>query len=278
MKKRKKMKGGEKKKERKFGGLIITAALLFGFFGIVLGIDLFSNSPSSDSNHGALTGMTIEESYTDDLTPVMTDIDKPSQYKIITAVLTGYPEDAFDNDKKSIWYYDREQEEWITFDFGFNNKKQIEKYAITAGHWKGAPKAWKLYGYNSVTERYAQFATLDTKNNYTWATGETKTFYINNPNKYRYYRMQASEIVDETANMQIGEIEYMEKTASATSKPAAAEETEEQSATWEPTAEQSDAEEEEATAGQPDAEEEQTPAQSEKSVLKRFFEWLAGLF
>ena len=151
--------------------------------------------------------------YTFDVTPAMTSDNSPQPYNIITENQNGDGFMAFDHGSR-VWSHTGISADWITFDFGLGNEKQIEKYVITAGDAKGAPIYWALYGYNSPTDRSSDFTKVDERKDINdWGTGESKTFYMNNDASFRFYRFQVFILMDESSRLQIKEIEYMEKTS-----------------------------------------------------------------
>lgn len=228
--------------------------VICGILIIIILIAIISGLWNLSKSDDLITGQTIKI-HTEDLTPAMTSENDPIPYRVITETQTGEPNRAFDHTDKA-WYHDDSEGRWITFDFGSGNEKQIEKYVITSAHYKGAPKIWVLYAYNSPTVKSGEYKILDKRGNITgWESNENRTFYINNDEKYRFYRFQVSATVDDAANLQIQEIEYMEKLPLTAS------------------AKDTDAEDEDELEV---SEEDELPAPEEEK--KSFFEWLKSLF
>lgn len=94
----------------------------------------------------------------------------------------------------------------IDYDFGEGNARVVNMYKIYAGWSARAPKAWKLYGSDSVAAYQSTtddgWTLIDARDSQTdWQlnskdTGnpaEAHTYYCDNTTAYRYYRLEITE-------------------------------------------------------------------------------------
>lgn len=124
---------------------------------------------------------------------------KPAvEEKVVLADSSNGPgfneENAFDGDGEStFWETSKPFPHWIQYNFGI--PKKISRYTIQTGmHGKDAtermPKDWEFQGSNDMSN----WATLDNRiNQVDWINKETRTYSIENPNVYKYYRLYISQ-------------------------------------------------------------------------------------
>lgn len=123
--------------------------------------------------------------------------------------LDTIPENAFDDNLYTEWWYPEEPEygnyPWI--EFGFHEPIEIKAYNITGGNV--APESWKLMGSTDQSE----WETLDTVISGGLIPGDTKTFTCENSGTYKYYRLMITNTTDSSIDgFSIKEIEMMETT------------------------------------------------------------------
>ena len=95
----------------------------------------------------------------------------------------------------------------ITYDCGTNNSVNLGKYDLTSqltGQEARAPKDWYVVGSN-----YGAEVVLDTVINETsWGSYETRTFYTDTTNSYRYLTFRGEANNGDVAYTHIGEIRW----------------------------------------------------------------------
>jgi hypothetical protein len=95
---------------------------------------------------------------------------------------------------------------YIRYDFG--EGKTISSYKIVSQHWletERSPKAWVLQGSPDDTN----WVTVDEENNQTgWGQWEPRTFEVDNPASFRFYKLTISEAGGSETYLGIAEIEF----------------------------------------------------------------------
>jgi len=89
---------------------------------------------------------------------------------------------------------------WLKTDFGASNSKVITSYAITSGSGSANndPYTWTFEGSN---DNFTTTAVLDTRTAYSFAARTTSyTFTFSNSTAYRYYRLNVSRTLGNTAS------------------------------------------------------------------------------
>lgn len=89
---------------------------------------------------------------------------------------------------------------WLKADFGASNSKVITSYAITSGSGSANndPYTWTFEGSN---DNFTTTAVLDTRTAYSFAARTTSyTFTFTNTTSYRYYRLNISRTLGNTAS------------------------------------------------------------------------------
>jgi hypothetical protein len=128
-----------------------------------------------------------------DAIPTMTSNTAPSGTASASTQLsaTYYAYKALDDDTATWWSTTSAGVVpcWLMYDWGPYNTKIVTSYTITArgggGNQKGAPKTFKLQGYNGST-----YTDLSTPSDQTsWGDGEQRTFNFTNTTAYRGYRL-----------------------------------------------------------------------------------------
>jgi hypothetical protein len=96
---------------------------------------------------------------------------------------------------------------WIKYDFTAGNEKVINAYSLSASDKEvstDTPTAWQVQGSNDDT----MWATLDARQGETdWRSTETRNYRFENETAYRYYRINFTELSDDSSahNVRIGE-------------------------------------------------------------------------
>lgn len=104
--------------------------------------------------------------------------------------------------------------QWLKYDFGSGNEKEIVKYTITARYWSSdqtrCPKDWTFEASNDDSN----WDVLDTRTDETaWNTSSSPTtkceYTFTNSTAYRYYRIVITANNGGTSYVAIGEMEMM---------------------------------------------------------------------
>jgi hypothetical protein len=128
-----------------------------------------------------------------DAIPTMTSNTAPSGTASASSSLssTYYPWKALDDDADTWWSTTSAGAAtcWLMYDWSAYNTKIVTSYTITArngaGNQDGAPKTFKLQGYNGST-----YTDLSTPADQTaWGDGEKRIFSFANTTPYRGYRL-----------------------------------------------------------------------------------------
>jgi hypothetical protein len=142
--------------------------------------------------------LTVEESLPiSDVTPKMTSNTSPIPYVVSSDSIfssTYLAFNAFDKDSTSYWMSNKISTGWIKIDFGSTEK--ITKYSMQVPNVNQLrfPTSWTLEGSNTGLFSGEQII-LDTKTNQPgWGISEIRTYSINTPGLYRYYRINISAI------------------------------------------------------------------------------------
>ena len=105
---------------------------------------------------------------------------------------------------------------WIQFDFGSGRTQRIDRYTLTCGmtpegyQWTN-PQAWTLQASNEGAF-IGEEVILDTVVGQSgWTDWEMRVFDFQNPNKYRYYRLDFTESNDKNCSPVMVEIEFIDK-------------------------------------------------------------------
>ncbi len=155
--------------------------------------------------------------YSSDLTPAMINSYSPSPNSVISSSVysDNYDWKAFDNvviEDTGGWVASNPSAS-ITFDFGINNSKIVNRYSIKAWRDLGGefvdstPKDWIFRGSNDNIV----WKTLDRRVGQVDWSGDEKKYYIS-PNKtsYRYYKLDVYSNNGNQNYTAIQEIEMME--------------------------------------------------------------------
>lgn len=150
----------------------------------------------------------VNDSYTNNIMPVMTGYTSGS----ITVSASGeysstYPAwKAFDNTLVSSAWESNSPVCWLKVDFGTN--KTIGKYVITSeSTLTTPPKTFNLEGSNDNNT----WDIVDSRaNESAWTTREARTFIVQNPKSYRYYRINIIANYGALNYSAILELEFME--------------------------------------------------------------------
>lgn len=110
---------------------------------------------------------------------------------------------------------------WLKVDFGAGNARSVARYSVRAGaaanQLDNAPRSWDFQGNDVDTGSDASWATLDTGGDQSgWAISEKRTFAINSPQAFRFYRINVNEIVGGSGEgqVEIAELEMFEADSS----------------------------------------------------------------
>lgn len=163
-----------------------------------------------------------DNTYTDNLIPIMTTSTRPSGVVTSSGEYSEYWRHyyAFDhNNTDAGWIGDTIDYGWIQYQFP--TPKKITKYTIT--NITGAnsvryPRSFSLEASNGSFN--GEEVTLDTQTNLVFADGEKKTFICSNPPTvpYSFYRIVISDVgdVDGVYEPGLNEIEMMENVQDST--------------------------------------------------------------
>lgn len=146
------------------------------------------------------------------VSPIMTSSNTPAPYVITSSsdISESYASwKAFDGnylDNTSRWIGDRTKlPVWIQI--GFNKPTDVGRYQLTANQITNAetghPKSWTLIG----SDNEIDWEVLDSRTNISWATGEKKSFLVQKPKNYKYYRVNVTDSWG-TLYVSIQEIEF----------------------------------------------------------------------
>ncbi|WP_010499228.1 discoidin domain-containing protein [Paenibacillus elgii] len=140
--------------------------------------------------------------------PIMTSNNTPTPIAISASNeydSTYLAYKAFDGNSTSRWA-SRNVPVWLKVDF--NKEKVISKYTLVgfSGDANQNLKSWTFEGSNNDTN----WTVLDTQSNVTgWQNNVKKSFQFDNKTKYRYYRINISQVSSGTVGT-IVEMEMME--------------------------------------------------------------------
>ncbi|MDG1138462.1 MAG: hypothetical protein P8N49_02955 [Opitutales bacterium] len=119
--------------------------------------------------------------------------------------------DNVDDDASGRWLpkqTDLDSDDKVFVRYDFEDNKTIAAYKIVAQHWmelERSPKVWKLQGSHDDST----WITVDTESNQTgWQQWEARTFIVDNPSAYRYYRLRIFEAGGSETYLGIAEIEF----------------------------------------------------------------------
>ena len=164
--------------------------------------------------------------FTDDITIMMTSATAPAP-NVVTDSSANYFHAGWEewkafnhnNDQGGSWVTEDYSSlpQWIMYDFGSGNQKNVKKYRLTSGNSftndivsGSLPKSWTFEGSNTGSALEAEWTILDSRTNETnWGSKEARSFTINNNNSYRYYRVNITLNNGNTSYTSIGEVEMM---------------------------------------------------------------------
>jgi len=126
------------------------------------------------------------------------------------------PNNAFDGSKDTRW---RGMSNvlpfaYLQFQFHGGEKKKVTQYKITSSQQvRPCARSWKLQGINVdalfQTGIWDDLAEISDETD--WGEYETRTYGVENPGYYEYYRLLISEITEEHEYIQISKLELFEQ-------------------------------------------------------------------
>lgn len=171
---------------------------------------------------GGVGKLSLLSGYTDDLCVDDSKADASSYYG------PRIPAHAFDNlnstysaNPGNVWGPSGAPlPQWLSYDFGPENVKQITKYTLTRStyDYNRYPRDWDFQGSNDNSN----WITIHSISNFSsWGVGEKETWTFFNSNAYRYYRWYITDknSPDSANYIIIGEAEMMEGTTAFSTTP-----------------------------------------------------------
>jgi hypothetical protein len=102
---------------------------------------------------------------------------------------------------------------WLQYDFGAGNEKIIRRYSITSPNVNNSytgtrsPKDWRLEASNDGIS----WTVIDQRSGQTsWSYNEKRSYMVQSPGLYRFYRLNVTANNGDATNLHIGEFQMME--------------------------------------------------------------------
>lgn len=113
---------------------------------------------------------------------------------------------AFDNNAGSGWamQYSGVLPQWLAYDFGAGNAKDIQQVALTCFYHSQHPKAWQLQHSDDGTTWTSVPWSVD--NSINWTAGETRTFAAPAGAAHRYWRLKINQTQNGIATTSCAEL------------------------------------------------------------------------